>query len=238
MARPAHVRGTARGRRASAAPRRCSADGLLDAIPEAGFRLRLAVSPAVAGSVSIKPGTNTSASGRHRDPCSRAVAVTGSMPSATIDPIVIPASTLRDRCAVDHQPREGTAGQFGVITVGAFKRGRWRTSSPISALQQTDPALVARPECAQDNSSMAWKRTAGRGGARRQCPCPRCAHRCRHGALWYRTAPSADRTAQVLSRLRRNFTLSPEYAEPILCERRLSFGVCRRGSDVPVLWVP
>lgn len=107
------------------------ADGLLTrfARPDVGFALH--VNPSPAGHVSVKPGTNSSAAdtveilfegrGGH-----------GSMPSATIDPIVIAARFVTDVQSI--VSREKDAGQFGVITVGAFQAGTVANIIPDTAL--------------------------------------------------------------------------------------------------------
>ncbi|MET0292210.1 MAG: amidohydrolase, partial [Steroidobacteraceae bacterium] len=107
------------------------ADGLLTRFPkpDAGFALH--VSPAAAGTVALKAGINTSASdaveirfkgrGGH-----------GSMPSATIDPIVIAARFVTDVQTI--VSREKDAAEFGVVTVGAFQAGTVANIIPDEAL--------------------------------------------------------------------------------------------------------
>jgi amidohydrolase len=107
------------------------AEGLFTRFPRPDFGFALHVGPATAGTVSIKAGTNTSAAdsveilfkgrGGH-----------GSMPSATIDPIVIASRFVTDVQAIIS--REKDAGQFGVITVGAFQAGTVGNIIPDSAL--------------------------------------------------------------------------------------------------------
>ncbi len=107
------------------------ADGLLTRFPRPDFGFALHVSPAPAGTVAIKAGTNTSAAdsieilfkgrGGH-----------GSMPSSTIDPIVIASRFVTDVQSI--VSREKDAAQFGVITVGAFQAGTVGNIIPDSAL--------------------------------------------------------------------------------------------------------
>jgi len=95
-------------------------DGLFTRFPKPDYGFAAHVGPAPIGSVVIKDGVVTSASdalqiifkgrGGH-----------GSMPSATIDPIVIGAHFVSDVQSVIS--REKDAGAFGVITVGSFQAG-------------------------------------------------------------------------------------------------------------------
>ena len=95
-------------------------DGLLTRFPRPDFGLAVHVSPLPAGTVTLKEGAATSSAdslqivfhgrGGH-----------GSMPSSTIDPIVIGAHFVSDVQTV--VSREKDAGTFGVVTVGAFNAG-------------------------------------------------------------------------------------------------------------------
>jgi amidohydrolase len=107
------------------------ADGLLTRFPRPDFGFALHVGPTPAGTVSVKSGTNSSAAdsveilfkgrGGH-----------GSMPSETIDPVVIASRFVTDVQSI--VSREKEAGQFGVITVGAFQAGTVGNIIPDSAL--------------------------------------------------------------------------------------------------------
>ncbi len=107
------------------------ADGLLTRFPRPDVGLALHVNSAPAGTVNVKPGTNSSAAdtveilfkgrGGH-----------GSMPSATIDPIVIASRFVTDVQSI--VSREKDATQFGVITVGSFQAGTVANIIPDTAL--------------------------------------------------------------------------------------------------------
>jgi amidohydrolase len=107
------------------------ADGLFTRFPRPDFGFALHVNPSSAGSVTIKAGAYSSASdtveilfkgrGGH-----------GSMPSATIDPIVIASRFVTDVQSIIS--REKDAGQFGVITVGSFQAGTVANIIPDNAL--------------------------------------------------------------------------------------------------------
>jgi hippurate hydrolase len=95
-------------------------DGLFTRFPKPDYGFAAHVMNQPLGSVVIKPGAVTSASDT--------VNVTfhgrgghGSMPSATIDPIVIGAHFVSDVQTIIS--REKDAGAFGVITVGSFQAG-------------------------------------------------------------------------------------------------------------------
>jgi hippurate hydrolase len=96
--------------------------------PDMGFALH--VSPEPAGMVGYRPGVVTSNSDG-LDIVFKGRGGHGSMPSATIDPIM-----MASRFVVDVQSvisREKDASQFGVITVGAFQSGTVGNIIPDSA---------------------------------------------------------------------------------------------------------
>lgn len=96
------------------------ADGLFTRFPKPDYGFAAHVGPMPLGTVVLKRGTLSSASdaieivfhgrGGH-----------GSMPSATIDPIVMGAHFVTDVQTI--VSREKDAGAFGVITVGSFQAG-------------------------------------------------------------------------------------------------------------------
>jgi hippurate hydrolase len=95
-------------------------DGLFRRFPKPDYGFAAHVGNAAAGTVSVKDGVVSSASdsielvfhgrGGH-----------GSMPSATIDPIVMGAHFVSDVQTVISRQKD--AGAFGVITVGSFQAG-------------------------------------------------------------------------------------------------------------------
>lgn len=95
-------------------------DGLLTRFPKPDYGFAAHVSPLPAGVVAIKGGAGSSSSDSY--------SITfhgrgghGSMPASTIDPIPIAARFVTDVQTVI--AREKEAGDFGVLTIGAFQAG-------------------------------------------------------------------------------------------------------------------
>jgi hippurate hydrolase len=185
------------------------ADGLLTRFPRPDFGFALHVNPSAAGSVTIKPGTNTSASdsleivfkgrGGH-----------GSMPSATIDPIVIAARFVTDVQSIIS--REKDAGQFGVITVGSFQAGTVANIIPDTALLK----LTLRSFSPQVRKLLldGVQRTATASALLANAPAPEVRIVSGTGAVVSDEA-LANRTAEVFERAFGNaFTFQPSNAEP------------------------
>lgn len=186
------------------------ADGLLTRFPRPDFGFALHVSPAAAGTVAIKGGTNTSASdsveilfkgrGGH-----------GSMPSATIDPIVIAS-----RFVVDVQSiisREKDAAQFGVITVGSFQAGTVPNIIPDSAQLK----LTLRSFSPQVRKQLldGVQRAATASALLANAPAPEVKVIAGTAAVVSDEA-MANRTAQVFTRVfGKAFTLTPSNGEPL-----------------------
>ena len=118
-------------------------DGLYTRFPRPDFALAAHTNNGAAGSVTVKDGTVASASdgweivfhgrGGH-----------GSMPSQTIDPVVIAARFVTDVQSI--VARERPENAFGVITVGSFQAGNAANIIPDSAtlrltLRAFDPAV-------------------------------------------------------------------------------------------------
>jgi hippurate hydrolase len=186
------------------------ADGLLTRFPRPDFGFALHVSPAPAGTVAIKAGTNTSASdtveilfkgrGGH-----------GSMPSATIDPIVIASRFVTDVQSIIS--REKDAGQFGVITVGAFQAGTVANIIPDSALLK----LTLRSFSPQVRKQLldGVQRAATASALLANAPAPEVRVIAGTGAV-VSDETLANRTAPVFARVfGKAFTLTPENAEPL-----------------------
>lgn len=106
-------------------------DGLFTRFPKPDFAIAAHVNSAEAGTVAVKDGPATSNSdtleisfkgrGGH-----------GSIPSATIDPIVMGAHFVTDVQSV--VSREKEAATFGVVTVGSFQAGTVANIIPDTAL--------------------------------------------------------------------------------------------------------
>lgn len=185
------------------------ADGLLTRFPRPDMGFALHVSPAPAGTVAIKAGTNTSATdsveilfkgrGGH-----------GSMPSATIDPIVIASRFVTDVQTIIS--REKDAGQFGVITVGAFQAGTVANIIPDSALLK----LSLRSYSPQVRKQLleGVQRVATASALVANAPAPEV--RVVAGAAAVVSDDAlANRTAQVFARVfGKSFTLTPSNGEP------------------------
>jgi amidohydrolase len=185
------------------------ADGLLTRFPRPDFGFALHVNPSAAGSVTIKAGTNTSASdsieilfkgrGGH-----------GSMPSAAIDPIVIAARFVTDVQSI--VSREKDAGQFGVITVGAFQAGAVANIIPDSALLKL--TLRSFSPHVRKQLLEGVQRTATASALVANAPAPDVRIVSGIGAVVSDEALS-NRTAQVFERVfGKAFTFTPSNGEP------------------------
>jgi amidohydrolase len=185
------------------------ADGLFTRFPRPDFGFALHVSPAAAGTVAVKAGTNSSASdsveilfkgrGGH-----------GSMPSATIDPIVIASRFVTDVQTIIS--REKDAGQFGVITVGAFQAGTVGNIIPDSALLK----LTLRSFSPQVRKQLleGVQRAATASALLANAPAPEVRLVAGTGAVVSDEA-LANRTAQVFTRVfGKAFTFTPSNGEP------------------------
>jgi amidohydrolase len=105
-------------------------DGLFKRFPKPDMGFAAHVAPLPAGTVILKEGVSSAATstleikfqgrGGH-----------GSVPSATIDPVVIGAHFVTDVQSIIS--REKDAGAFGVITIGAFNAGTVANIIPDSA---------------------------------------------------------------------------------------------------------
>jgi hippurate hydrolase len=185
------------------------ADGLLTRFPRPDYGFALHVNPGPAGRITIKAGTNSSASdgieilfkgrGGH-----------GSMPSATIDPIVIAARFVTDVQSI--VSREKDAGQFGVITVGAFNAGTVANIIPDSALLK----LTLRSFSPEVRKQLldGVQRAATASALLANAPAPEVRIVSGTAAVVSDEA-LANRTAQVFARVfGKDFTLTPPHAAP------------------------
>jgi len=105
-------------------------DGLFTRFPKPQFAFAAHVVPGPAGTISVKDGTVTSADDSIRI-VFKGRGGHGSMPSETIDPIVMGARFVTDvQSVVSRQKRPGA---FGVISVGMFRAGEAENIIPDEA---------------------------------------------------------------------------------------------------------
>lgn len=107
------------------------ADGLFTKFPKPDYAIGAHVGAAEAGTVNVKDGAATSNSDT-LEITFRGRGAHGSMPSASIDPIVMGAHFVSDVQSV--VAREKDAGSFGVVTVGSFQAGTVANIIPDTAL--------------------------------------------------------------------------------------------------------
>lgn len=109
------------------------ADGLYTKFRRPDYALALHVDNDTAGHLVFKPGTYSSAVDNLQITF-KGRGAHGSMPSESIDPIVMAAHFVTDVQSV--VSREKDAAQFGVITVGSFQAGTAANIIPDSAVLQ------------------------------------------------------------------------------------------------------
>ncbi|CAN5534917.1 M20 family metallopeptidase [soil metagenome] len=96
------------------------ADGLLTRFPKPDYAFAAHVGSAPAGTVSVKDGV-VSSNSDSAEVIFHGRGAHGSMPSASIDPVVMGAHFVSDVQSVISRQKE--AGTFGVVTVGSFQSG-------------------------------------------------------------------------------------------------------------------
>lgn len=96
------------------------ADGLFTRFPKPDYGFAAHVTPRAIGSVEVKDGITTSAQDA-LEIVFKGRGAHGSMPSASIDPIVIGAHFVSDVQTIISRERDANA--FGVVTVGSFQAG-------------------------------------------------------------------------------------------------------------------
>ncbi len=111
------------------------ADGLFTRFPKPDFGLALHVGPFPVGEIRVKHGAVSSAVDGYRITF-KGRGGHGSMPSATIDPIVMGAHFVTDVQTVIS--REKDAAAFGVVTVGAFQAGTAGNIIPDQAVLEVN----------------------------------------------------------------------------------------------------
>lgn len=109
------------------------ADGLYSRFGKPDFALALHVRNSAAGHLMLKPGTWTSAADSVQISF-KGRGAHGSMPSDSIDPVVMAAHFVTDVQTIIS--REKNAAQFGVITVGSFQAGTAANIIPDTAVLQ------------------------------------------------------------------------------------------------------
>lgn len=109
------------------------ADGLYTRFGKPDYALALHVRNSPAGHLMLKPGTWTSAADS-LEITFKGRGAHGSMPSESIDPIVMAAHFVSDVQTIIS--REKNAAQFGVITVGSFHAGTAANIIPDRAVLQ------------------------------------------------------------------------------------------------------
>ncbi|MDE1150248.1 MAG: amidohydrolase [Azospirillaceae bacterium] len=118
-------------------------DGLFERFGKPDYALALHVGSGVAGALSFKPGTTTSAVDEVQITFNGRGAH-GSTPNRSIDPIVIGSHFVSDVQTVISREKDPAA--FGVVTVGAFQAGSVSNIIPDKAvlkltLRSQDPAV-------------------------------------------------------------------------------------------------
>lgn len=107
------------------------ADGLFTKFPKPDYAIAAHVGAGEAGTVGVKDGAATSNSDT-LEITFKGRGAHGSMPSASIDPIVMGAHFVSDVQTVISRERE--AASFGVVTVGSFQAGTVANIIPDTAL--------------------------------------------------------------------------------------------------------
>ncbi|MDO6415850.1 amidohydrolase [Sphingomonas sp. BIUV-7] len=107
------------------------ADGLFTKFPKPDFAIGAHVGSAESGTVGVKDGAATSNSDT-LEILFKGRGAHGSIPSASIDPIVMGAHFVSDVQTV--VSREKEAGSFGVVTVGSFQGGTVPNIIPDNAM--------------------------------------------------------------------------------------------------------
>lgn len=142
-------------------------DGLLTRFPrpDRGFAAHVGNFP--SGTVIIKEGASSAASDSYSITF-HGRGAHGSMPSASIDPVVIGARFVTDVQTVVSRERE--AGTFGVLTVGAFQAGTVPNIIPDEAVVKVN--LRSHDEATRKLLSSGMSRTAQGAAAIGRAPEP------------------------------------------------------------------
>ena len=201
------------------------ADGLYTRFGKPDYALALHVRNSAAGHLTLKPGTWTSAADSLQITF-KGRGAHGSMPSESIDPVVMAAHFVTDVQTVIS--REKNAAQFGVITVGSFQAGTVANIIPDTAVLQ----LTLRSYDPKVRALLldGVKRTAAATAAMANAPAPAIMATASAAAVENDPALTA-RTAALFQRLfGADVELRPAEADPISASEDFSeFG----SSGVP-----
>ncbi len=201
------------------------ADGLYTRFGKPDYALALHVRNSAAGHLMLKPGTWTSAADSLQITF-KGRGAHGSMPSESIDPVVMAAHFVTDVQTVIS--REKDAAQFGVITVGSFQAGTVANIIPDTAVLQ----LTLRSYDPKVRALLLGgvKRTAAATAAMANAPAPAITVTASAAAVQNDPALTA-RTATLFQRLfGADVELRPAQADPISASEDFSeFGA----SGVP-----
>ena len=197
------------------------ADGLYARFGKPDYALALHVRNSPAGHLMLKSGTWTSAVDNLQITF-KGRGAHGSMPSESIDPVVMAAHFVTDVQSVIS--REKNAALFGVITVGSFQAGTVANIIPDTAVLQLtlrsyDPKVRAL-------LLKGVKRTASAASAMADAPAPQVTVTASSAAVENDDALTA-RTAAVFQQLfGGNLEVRPKDAEPMSASEDFSeFGV-------------
>jgi amidohydrolase len=186
------------------------ADGLYTRFGKPDYALTLHVRNGAAGHLMLKPGTWTSAVDNLQITFNGRGAH-GSMPSESIDPVVMAAHFVTDVQSVIS--REKNAAQFGVITVGSFQAGTVGNIIPAAAVLQ----LTLRSYDPKVRALLleGVKRTAAATAAMANAPAPEIVVSSSSAAVENDPTLTA-RTAALFQRLfGADVELKPADAEPL-----------------------
>ena len=197
------------------------ADGLYARFGKPDYALALHVRNSPAGHLMLKSGTWTSAVDNLQITF-KGRGAHGSMPSESIDPVVMAAHFVTDVQSVIS--REKNAAQFGVITVGSFQAGTVANIIPDSAVLQ----LTLRSYDPKVRALLleGVKRTASAASAMANAPAPQMTVTASSAAVENDDALTA-RTAAVFQQLfGGDLEVRPKDAEPMSASEDFSeFGV-------------
>jgi amidohydrolase len=171
------------------------ADGLYTRFGKPDYALALHVDNETAGHLVLKPGTYTSAVDNLQITF-KGRGAHGSMPSESIDPIVMAAHFVTDVQSV--VSREKNAAQFGVVTVGSFQAGTAANIIPDNAVLQL--TLRSYDPTVRTVLLDGVKRTAAATAAMANAPAPEIVVTSSSAAIVNDTALTA-RTAAIFQKL-------------------------------------
>lgn len=184
-------------------------DGLLTRFPRPDYAFAAHVSNLPSGAVMIKDGAMSAASDSYTITF-QGRGAHGSMPSASIDPVVIGAHFVTDVQSVISRERE--AGTFGVVTVGAFQSGTVANIIPDTA--QLKVNLRAHDEATRTLLRDGIQRTAKAVAAMGRAPEPAIAYQGGTGAVINNSAMAKASSALLRPLLGAGVQYVPPAAAP------------------------